>query len=136
MAGSLDDKGSSSNGIQGVLRHVAVTYRHRAVFSGYPVVALIDRMLACDSHDGPETKLKKLELLCKRPADNAAETETCFHPALDMARHQQVKSLQRRAPTSLSHPWKQRGKRTEACVLLALLYDCFTEGLDYTEGEQ
>ncbi len=87
-------------------------------------------------HDGPETKLKKLELLCKRPADNAAETETCFHAALDMARHQQVKSLQRRAATSLSHPWKQQGKRTEARELLTPLYDWFTEGLDHKEGEQ
>jgi predicted ATPase len=43
----------------------------------------------------------------------AAEAETWFRQALDTARHQQAKSLELRAATSLSRLWQQQGKRTE-----------------------
>jgi predicted ATPase/class 3 adenylate cyclase/DNA-binding winged helix-turn-helix (wHTH) protein len=69
-------------------------------------------------------------LLLKRPSDHAAEAETCFHNARDMARLQQAKSLELRAATSLSHLWKQQGKREQAYDLLAPIYNWFTEGFD------
>jgi predicted ATPase len=50
--------------------------------------------------------------------------------ALDVARHQQAKSLELRAAISLSRLWQQQGKRAEACALLAPIYGWFTEGFD------
>ena len=58
------------------------------------------------------------------------EAETCFQKALDVARHQQAKSWELRAATSLARLWQSQGKRTEARDLLAPVYNWFTEGFD------
>jgi predicted ATPase len=61
---------------------------------------------------------------------NHPEAEARLHRALDIARHQQAKSLELRAATSLARLWRQQGKRTEAYQLLAEVYDWFTEGFE------
>jgi predicted ATPase len=58
------------------------------------------------------------------------EAEACFQRALEVARHQQSKSLELRAATSLSRLWQQQGKRDEAQELLGDTYGWFTEGFD------
>ena len=63
-------------------------------------------------------------------ADHEAEAEACFRQALDIARHQQAKSLELRAAMSLARLWQGQGKRAEARQLLAPIYDWFTEGFD------
>jgi class 3 adenylate cyclase/predicted ATPase len=62
----------------------------------------------------------------KRPA----EAETSLLKALDVAHHQQAKSLELRAATSLARLWQQQGKPAKARELLAPVYDWFTEGFD------
>ena len=64
------------------------------------------------------------------------EAEACFHQALDMARHQQAKSLELRAAMSLSRLWQQQGKRAEARELLAPIYGWFTEGFDTADLQE
>ncbi len=56
--------------------------------------------------------------------------EDILEPALDIARHQQAKSLELRAATSLSRLWKEQDKRDEAQQLLEPVYSWFTEGFD------
>jgi predicted ATPase len=70
------------------------------------------------------------ELLLSQSSDNHAESETCFHQALSIARQQQAKSWELRAATSLSRLWKSQDKRDKARKLLAEVYDWFTEGFD------
>ena len=65
-----------------------------------------------------------------------AEAETCLRQALDMARHQQAKSLELRAATSLSRLWQQQGKRAAARELLAPIYSWFTEGFDTADLQE
>jgi predicted ATPase len=79
-----------------------------------------------------EAELYRLqgELLLARSAAHHAEAATCFRHALDVARHQQAKSLELRAATSLSRLWQQRGKQADAHALLAPIYGWFTEGFD------
>jgi predicted ATPase len=79
-----------------------------------------------------EAELHRLkgELLLALSTDNAAQTETCFHQALDIARRQQAKSLELRGAMSLARLWQRQGKRTEAYELLAPVYGWFTEGFD------
>jgi predicted ATPase len=57
-----------------------------------------------------------------------AEAEACFHKAIDIARHQQAKSLELRAARSLARLWQQQGKQAEAHKLLSEIYHWFTEG--------
>ena len=78
----------------------------------------------------PELHRLKGELLLSLSADNHAEAEGCLYQALAVARHQQAKSLELRAATSLSRLWQQQGKRAEAHQLLAEIYGWFTEGFD------
>jgi TOMM system kinase/cyclase fusion protein len=78
----------------------------------------------------PELYRLKGGLLLQQNSDHQAEAETCFHHALDIARHQQAKSFELRAATSLARLWHQQGKRQEAHDLLALVYNWFTEGFD------
>ena len=56
--------------------------------------------------------------------------EACFHQALAIARHQQGKSWELRASTSLARLWQQQGKTEEARQMLAEIYGWFTEGFD------
>ncbi|MBI3798578.1 MAG: AAA family ATPase [Deltaproteobacteria bacterium] len=59
-----------------------------------------------------------------------AEAEACFHQAIEIARRQHAKSLELRAVMSLARLWQQQGKQTEAHLMLAEIYDWFTEGFD------
>jgi predicted ATPase len=58
------------------------------------------------------------------------EAEECFLKAIEIARHQQAKSLELRAVMSLSRLWQQQGKKKQAHSMLAEIYDWFTEGFD------
>ena len=73
----------------------------------------------------------KGEILLKHGGpDWAAEAETCFRQALDIARMQSAKSWELRAATSLARLWRDQGKQAEARALLAPIYGWFTEGFD------
>jgi adenylate cyclase len=58
------------------------------------------------------------------------QAEECFRQAFDIARRQQVKSLELRAATSLSRLWQRQGRRAEAHQVLAESYGWFTEGFE------
>jgi predicted ATPase len=77
-----------------------------------------------------EAELYRLkgELLLALSAENHAEADRCFHQALDIARHQQAKSLELRAATSLGRLWQHQGKQAEAYDVLAPTHGWFTEG--------
>jgi len=61
--------------------------------------------------------------------DHAA-AEQSYRRALAVAGHQNAKTLELRAATSLARLWRDQGKRTEAHELLAPVYGWFTEGFD------
>jgi len=64
------------------------------------------------------------------------EAETCFQHALDVSRQQQAKSLELRTAMSLSRLWQRQGKRAQAHVLLAPIYNWFTEGFDTADLQE
>jgi predicted ATPase len=84
----------------------------------------------------PELYRLKGALLLQQSADHHAEAQACFQQALAVARRQQAKSWELRAGMSLSRLWQQQGKRTEACELLAPIYDWFTEGFDTADLQE
>jgi predicted ATPase len=75
-------------------------------------------------------------LLLRQPGTSQAEAEAWLRRALDVACHQQAKSLELRAAMSLSRLWQQQGKQAEARALLAPLYGWFTEGFDTTDLQE
>ncbi len=75
-------------------------------------------------------------LLLKQAASNVPQAETCFHRALSIARHQQAKSWELRAATSLARLWQQQDKCQDACDLLAPVYGWFTEGFDTADLQE
>ena len=79
-----------------------------------------------------EAELSRIkgEILCTDGAPDVASAEVCFRKAIEIARHQQARSLELRAATSLAHLWQTEGKTVEARELLAPIYDWFTEGFD------
>jgi class 3 adenylate cyclase/predicted ATPase len=78
----------------------------------------------------PELHHLQGELLLQQSADNHPEAESCFQQAIRIAQHQQAKSWELRAATSLARLWQQHGKRQEAHDLLAPVYHWFTEGFE------
>jgi hypothetical protein len=70
------------------------------------------------------------------PSARRAEAEAWFCQALDIARHQQAKSLELRAAPSLSRLWQQQGRRSDVYQLLAPIYGWFTEGFDTADLQE
>jgi predicted ATPase len=70
----------------------------------------------------------EVTLLAREP--DTAKAQAYFDRALTVARQQQAKSWELRAATSLARLWRDQGKVSEACELLAPVYGWFTEGFD------
>jgi DNA-binding SARP family transcriptional activator/predicted ATPase len=60
----------------------------------------------------------------------AAQAESAYHQALQVARQQGTRSLELRAAMSLSRLWQTQAKHAEARQMLAEIYSWFTEGFD------
>jgi len=75
-------------------------------------------------------------LLLRQAGTSQAEAEAWLQRALDVARHQEAKSLELRAAMSLARLWQQQGKRDEARELLAPVYGWFTEGFDTADLQE
>jgi class 3 adenylate cyclase/predicted ATPase len=58
------------------------------------------------------------------------EGRASLQQAIRIAQDQHATSLELRAATSLARLWGEQGRRSEACRLLAPVYDRFTEGFD------
>jgi len=72
----------------------------------------------------------ELTLQSDSKSQDSRVAEAAFKKALHVARHQQAKSLELRAATSLARLWQQQGKTAEARELLSEVYGWFTEGFD------
>src|SRR5262249_60706692 len=85
-----------------------------------------------------EAELHQLhgDLLQQQTIPDAPQAEACFQRALDVARHQQAKSWELRAATSLSRLWQQQGKCAAARQLLTEVYGWFTEGFDTADLQE
>lgn len=64
------------------------------------------------------------------PGRDAADAESHFLQAIEVARRQRARSLELRAAASLSRLWADQGKVREAHALLSGVYGWFTEGFD------
>jgi predicted ATPase len=84
----------------------------------------------------PELYRLKGELLLQHTVADQEAAEACFQHALDVAHHQQAKSLELRAAMSLSRLWQLQGKRAQAHALLAPIYNWFTEGFDTADLQE
>jgi predicted ATPase len=85
-----------------------------------------------------EAELHRLrgELHLQHAVAQQEAAEFCFQQALAVARHQQAKSWELRAATSLSRLWQQQGKRAAAYDLLVPVYGWFTEGFDTADLQE
>ena len=96
--------------------------------------ALTEAMAAADEHEirhyEPEMHRLKGELLLRQDDSNAAEAQSCFQRAIEIARKQSAKSLELRATMSLARLLAKQGRRDEARAMLAEIYGWFTEGFD------
>jgi predicted ATPase len=75
-------------------------------------------------------------LLLRQTGPEKAEAETWLQRALDVARHQEAKSLELRTAMSLARLWRQQGNRTKAYDLLVPIYGWFTEGFDTVDLQE
>jgi class 3 adenylate cyclase/predicted ATPase len=69
-------------------------------------------------------------LLLMQNDSYAAQAESCFQRAIEIAREQSAKSWELRATTSLARLLVHQGRRDEARSMLAEIYGWFTEGFD------
>jgi hypothetical protein len=68
------------------------------------------------------------EFILRSPRHPIHDAETCFRKAIDIARHQQAKSLELRATTSLSRLGHTQDQKAAPRRLLTSIYGWFTEG--------
>ncbi|HRW06151.1 MAG TPA: DUF2791 family P-loop domain-containing protein [Caldilineaceae bacterium] len=95
----------------------------------------LERIAATDEcHTEAESLRVRGELLLQRhvqdgdPDADQEAAEACFQQALQIARHQQAKSLELRIAMSLSRLWLVQNQANEARELLDPIYGWFTEG--------
>jgi predicted ATPase len=69
-------------------------------------------------------------------ARERAEAAISFRQALEIARHQQTKSLELRAAISLSRLWQRQGQHAQARQLVAAICGWFTEGFDTADLQE
>jgi predicted ATPase/class 3 adenylate cyclase len=102
--------------------------------------ALAEAHTLVEQHDERywEAEVHRLRgvLLLRQRRTPQTEAEACFQRALDVAHHQQAKSLELRAAMSLARLWQQQGLRAEAYDLLAPVYGWFTEGFDTADLQE
>ena len=77
-----------------------------------------------------ESELYRLKGISLLGLNRREEGQIAFEKALRVARHQQARSYQLRAATSLARLMGEQGRRSEARELLAPVYGWFTEGFD------
>ena len=97
--------------------------------------ALTEAQAAAEENDirgRDEAEIHRLkgELLLKQDASNAAEAQSCFERAIEIAREQSAKSWELRATMSLARVLAKQGHGDEARTVLAEIYGWFTEGFD------
>jgi predicted ATPase len=96
--------------------------------------ALVEARTLVEQHEERywEAEVHRLRgvLLLRQTGTPQAEAEAWLQRALDVARHQEAKSLELRAAMSLARLWQHQDKRPEAYDLLAPIYGWFTEGFD------
>jgi predicted ATPase len=73
------------------------------------------------------------ELLLRQDDSDAAEAQSCFERAIEIARNQSGKSLELRATMSLARMLAKQGRCEQARAMLAEIYNWFTEGFDTTD---
>ena len=61
---------------------------------------------------------------------SSAQAEACFNQSIEIARQQKTKSWEVRTAMSMARLYQSQSKQKEARVLLAEIYDRFTEGFD------
>jgi predicted ATPase len=87
-----------------------------------------------DEHESrcyePEIHRLKGELLLRQDDSEAAEAQSCFELAIEIARKQSAKSWELRATMSLARLLATQGRQDEAHAMLADIYNWFTEGFD------
>jgi len=91
---------------------------------------LAEALAVADEHEDRnyEAEIHRLkgELLLKQNNSNSTEVQSCFERAIEIARKQNAKSLELRATTSLARFLAQQGRRDEAPMMLAEIYNWFT----------
>jgi predicted ATPase len=96
--------------------------------------ALMEAMAAAVEHGirqyEAEAYRLKGELLLRQDLSKAAEVQSCFERAIEIAQKQSAKSLELRATMSLARLLNGQGRRDEARSMLAEIYNWFTEGFD------
>jgi hypothetical protein len=97
--------------------------------------AVLGEMLAAaHEHRNPPSESAayrlKGELLLRQNYSNAPEAEKCFRHAVEIARGQSHKVNELRATTGLAQLLVLQGRRDEARMMLAEIYNWFTEGFD------
>ena len=80
--------------------------------------------------NAPRLYLVKGNLLLMQNDLHTVQAESCFHRASEVAREQNAKSWELRATTSLARMLARQGRHDKARMVLAEIYNWFTEGFD------
>ena len=77
-----------------------------------------------------ESEVSRIKGELMETGNDIEKAERCFLQSLQISRHQNAKTLELRAATSLARLWGSQGRVEEAFQVLSEVYNWFTEGFD------
>jgi class 3 adenylate cyclase/predicted ATPase len=133
MRQSLSDRGLVAGSTIIMLAALAETCGQNGLAEeGLDVVAKGQATVEQTGHRTAEAELHRVkgDLLMIKDRGNSTEVESCLRTAIDVARSQGARLFELRATASLARLLRDINRHDEARVLLAEIYNWFTEGFD------
>jgi DNA-binding winged helix-turn-helix (wHTH) protein/predicted ATPase len=125
LAGAYGQAGQVAEGLTALVSATTAVHRNRICFNEAEIYRLQGELLLRQAMGGSDSPFKP-----------PPEAEACLHQAVEVARRQEAKSLELRAAMSLGRLWQQQGQRREARLLLADIYNWFTEGFETADLQE
>ena len=128
IAEALSKAGQTEEGLRVLEEALAVTDRTGERYYEAELYRLKGELLLMQSTSRALSRAAARRKATESKPAEVIQVEQCFHQSIQIARHQQAKSLELRASMSMARLYRDQGRHEKARNLLSPIYCTFSEG--------